>query len=176
VGVSEARARQLRAAHAVHPATALEIEYSLASRFIEPEILPTARVLGIGVVAYGITGHGLLTGAITPALPSGDARAQSPRLQGDNLTRNLQIVAVLHAIAERHNCSPAQLALAWVLSRGHDILALVGMNRRARIAENVAALDITLADEELSELDRVFAPDAIAGDRYPAEMMRLSAS
>ena len=175
LGLSEANAQQLRAAHHEHPVTALEIEYSLATRFIESEILPTARELGVGVVAYGITGHGLLTGAVTGAPPPGDERALSPRFQGDNLTRNLRTVEALHALAERKSCSPTQLALAWVLARGQDVLALVGMSRRTRIAENLAALDINLTDAELSELDRAFAPGVFAGDRYTAEMMRLSA-
>jgi len=175
LGLSEANAQQLSAAHHEHPVTALEIEYSLATRFIESEILPTARELGVGVVAYGITGHGLLTGAVTGAPPLGDERALSPRFQGNNLSRNLKTVEALHALAERKSCSPTQLALAWVLARGQDVLALVGMSRRTRIAENLAALDITLTDAELSELDGAFAPGAIAGDRHTAEMMRLSA-
>lgn len=175
LGLSEVNAQQLRAAHDVHPVTALEIEYSLATRFIEPEILPTARELGIGIVAYGITGHGLLTGALTTKSALGDQRGESPRLQGDNLIRNLEKVDVLREIAGRTGCSPAQLALAWVLARGQDVLALVGMSRRARIAENLQELDIVLTEETLAELDTVFALGAIAGDRYPAEVMRLSA-
>jgi aryl-alcohol dehydrogenase-like predicted oxidoreductase len=125
-------------------------------------------------VAYGITGHGLLTGSMTGA-PAADQRATSPRFQGDNLTQNLKTVAPLTALAERKGCSPTQLALAWVLARGDDVLALVGMSRRARIADNLAALDITLTNSELAELDTAFAPGVIAGDRYPADMMRLSA-
>jgi aryl-alcohol dehydrogenase-like predicted oxidoreductase len=175
LGLSEVNAQQLRIAHWVHPVTALEIEYSLATRFIEAEILPTARELGVGVVAYGITGHGLLTGSMTGPPPAADQRASSPRFQDDNLTQNRKTVAPLTALAQRKGCSPTQLALAWVLSRGDDVLALVGMSRRARIADNLAALDITLTDAELSELDATFGPGAIAGDRYPPEMMRLSA-
>jgi aryl-alcohol dehydrogenase-like predicted oxidoreductase len=175
LGLSEVNAQQLRAAHQVHPVTALQIEYSLASRFIEPEILPTARELGIGVVAYGVTGHGLLTATTADAPPPWDQRANSPRFQGENFTRNLQTVHALQELAQRKHCSPTQLALAWVLSRGPDILALVGMSRRSRIPENIAALDIILTDAERAELDRVFAPGAIAGDRYSPEMMRLSA-
>lgn len=175
LGLSEANASQLREAHRVHPVSALEIEYSLATRFIEAEILPTARELGVGIVAYGITGHGLLTGSMTGAAPAADQRAASPRFQGDNLTQNLKTVAPLTALADRKGCSPTQLALAWVLARGDDVLALVGMSRRARIADNLAALDITLTNSELAELDTAFAPGVIAGDRYPADMMRLSA-
>jgi aryl-alcohol dehydrogenase-like predicted oxidoreductase len=171
LGLSEANAIQLRAAHREHPVTALEIEYSLATRFIEAQILPAARELGVGIVAYGITGHGLLTGAT----PAESLRALSPRLAPDNLRQNLRTVAALDALAERKNCAPAQLALAWVLAQGEDVLALIGMTRRARITENLAALDITLSDAELSELDKAFAPGAIAGDRYPPELMRLSA-
>jgi aryl-alcohol dehydrogenase-like predicted oxidoreductase len=175
LGLSEANAQQLRAAHRVHPVSALEIEYSLATRFIEAEILPTARELGVAIVAYGITGHGLLTGSMTGASPAVDQRAASPRFQGDNLTQNLKTVAPLTALAERKGCSPTQLALAWVLARGDDVLALVGMSRRARIADNLAALDIALTGPELAELDTAFDPGVIAGDRYPADMMRLSA-
>lgn len=175
LGLSEANASQLREAHRVHPVSALEIEYSLATRFIEAEILPTARELGVGIVAYGITGHGLLTGSMTSAAPAANQRAASPRFQGDNLTQNLKTVAPLTALADRKGCSPTQLALAWVLARGDDVLALVGMSRRARIADNLAALDITLTNSELAELDTAFAPGVIAGDRYPADMMRLSA-
>lgn len=175
LGLSEANAAQLREAHRVHPVSALEIEYSLATRFIEAEILPTARELGVGIVAYGITGHGLLTGSMTGAAPAADQRAASPRFQGDNLTQNLKAVAPLTALADRKGCSPTQLALAWVLARGDDVLALVGMSRRARIADNLAALDIALTNPELAELDTAFTPGVIAGDRYPADMMRLSA-
>jgi aryl-alcohol dehydrogenase-like predicted oxidoreductase len=175
LGLSEANAQQLRAAHQVHPVTALEIEYSLATRFIEAEILPTARNLGVGIVAYGITGHGLLTGSMTGSPLPADQRAESPRFQSENLAQNLKTVEPLSVLAQRKGCSPTQLAMAWVLARGNDILALVGMSRQPRIAENLAALDIALTDAEISELNTAFAPGAIAGDRYPAEMMRLSA-
>jgi aryl-alcohol dehydrogenase-like predicted oxidoreductase len=151
LGLSEANTQQLRAAQRVHPVTALQIEYSLATRFIEPEILPAARELGVGIVADGITGHGLLTGALTADPTLSDQRGRSPRLQGDNLVRNLEKVDLLREIAGGTGCSLTQLALAWVLSRGQDILALVGMSRRARIAENLEALDIVLTDSTLAE-------------------------
>jgi hypothetical protein len=151
LGLSEANTQQLRAAQRVHPVTALQIEYSLATRFIEPEILPAARELGVGIVADGITGHGLLTGALTADPTLSDQRGRSPRLQGDNLVRNLEKVDLLREIAGGTGCSLTQLALAWVLSRGQDILALVGMSRRARIAENLEALDIVPTDSTLAE-------------------------
>ena len=171
LGLSEVGAAQLRAAHREHPVTALEIEYSLATRFIEAQILPTARELEIGVVAYGITGLGLLTGTTPPKSP----QAIAPRLAPDNLPQNLRTVAALTALAERKNCAPAQLAIAWVLAQGDDVLALIGMTRRTRITENLESLDITLTDAELSELDKAFAPGAIAGDRLPPETMQMSA-
>ena len=170
LGLSEVGAAQLRAAHREHAVTALEIEYSLATRFIEAQILPTARELEIGVVAYGITGLGLLTGT-----PPKSPQAITPRLAPDNLPQNLRTVAALNALAERKNCAPAQLAIAWVLAQGDDVLALIGMTRRTRITENLESLDITLTDAELSELDKAFAPGAIAGDRLPPETMQMSA-
>jgi aryl-alcohol dehydrogenase-like predicted oxidoreductase len=170
LGLSEVTAAQLRAAHREYPVTALEIEYSLATRFIEPEILPAARELGIGIVAYGITGHGLLAGTTPP-----ESMRRSPRLHPDNLDKNLETAAALQVVARRKNCSPAQIALAWVLAQGDDILALIGMSRRTRIPENLAAVDITLTDADLAELDHTFALGAFAGDRLPPEMLHNSA-
>jgi aryl-alcohol dehydrogenase-like predicted oxidoreductase len=163
LGLSEANAAHLRAAHRAHPVTALQIEYSLARRFIEGEILPTARELGVGFVAYGITGHGLLTGATPPE----NLRALSPRLAPDNLSRNLETATAVEVLARRKNCPPAQLALAWVLAQGDDILALIGMTRRTRMPQNLAAVDISLSGEEISELDRAFAPTSSPGIATP---------
>ena len=167
IGVSEYNAAQLREAHTVHPVTALEIEYSLASRFIEEEILPTARELGVGVVPYGVVTQGLLTGAVSGDLPEGDVRRAFPRFQGENLRKNLEAVAVLRKVAEAQNKTPAQVAIAWVLAQGPDIVPLIGMSRSARVPENLAALDVRLTDEDLAELGTAFAPGAIAGFRYP---------
>jgi aryl-alcohol dehydrogenase-like predicted oxidoreductase len=174
LGLSETDAEQLRRAHRVHPVTALEIEYSLATRLIEPKILPAARELGVGIVAYSIVAQGLLTGDIKGGLPLNDPRGQLPRFQGENLTRNLEAVAHLERMAADKNCTPTQLAIAWVLSRGNDIIALIGMSRRTRLPENLQTLGITFSADELAELDRVFAIGAIHGDRYPAQVQHLS--
>lgn len=174
LGLSEADAGQLRRAHAVHPVSALEIEYSLATRMIEPEILPTARALGIGVVAYGVVSQGLLLGDIAAPLPPEDPRARMfPRFQGDNLVHNLERVAVLKDLANARGCSPAQIAIAWTLSRGDDIVPVVGMSQPSRLAENLAAVELTLSADELAELDRVFAPGAIVGSRQPIQFERF---
>ena len=167
LGVSEYNAEQLRRAHAVHPVAALEIEYSLASRFIEDEILPTARELGIGIVPYGVVTQGLLTGAVSGELPSGDVRSMFPRFQGENLQKNLAAIAALRHVAEAKGRTLAQVAIAWVLAQGRDIVPLVGMSNRSRVPENLAALEVELTDADLAALGNAFAPGAIAGFRYP---------
>ena len=174
LGVSEVGADLLRRAHAVHPVTALEIEYSLACRFIEAEILPTARDLGIGIVAYRILADGLLSGAVTGE-PVGGGRLVPPRLQGENVKRNVASCAFLTTMAAKKGCTPAQLAMAWLLSRGDDIVPLVGMSRRSRLAENLAALDLILDTDDLTALDRAFAPGSIVGDRYPTFVQKYAA-
>jgi aryl-alcohol dehydrogenase-like predicted oxidoreductase len=175
LGLSEAGVAHLRRAHAVHPVTALEIEYSLATRMIEPEILPAARELGIGIVAYGVVSQGLLLGTIEGPLPPGDPRAQLfPRFQGDNLLHNLQRVAVLKELAAAKGLSPAQVAIAWVLSRGDDIVPLIGMSRPSRLPENLAPLDLELTPADLATLDEAFAPGAILGDRQPTRFKHLA--
>jgi aryl-alcohol dehydrogenase-like predicted oxidoreductase len=174
-GVSELSADLLRRAHATHPVSALEIEYSLATRFIEAEILPTARGLGIGVVAYGALARGLLGGALPAALAPTDFRAHNPRFQGENLARNQERAARLAEIATDLGATPAQLALAWVMSRGDDVVTLFGTTRRERLAENLAAATLALPAEVLERLDREFGPDAFAGERYDAVGMRLAA-
>jgi aryl-alcohol dehydrogenase-like predicted oxidoreductase len=175
LGVSEMSVEQLRRANAVHPVTALQIEYSLATRVIESEILPAARSLGVGIVAYGALSRGLLTGAIDSSFAPGDFRAHAPRFQGENLARNLRRVEALKSIAARVGCTAAQLAIAWVLARGEDIVALIGTSKRARLAENLKALDVELAAQDVAELDALFAPGAIAGERYDARQMQLVA-
>jgi aryl-alcohol dehydrogenase-like predicted oxidoreductase len=176
LGVSELSAEQLRRAHAVHPVAALEIEYSLATRFIEDDILPTARALGVGVVAYGALGRGLLTGAVhAEALAPGDFRAHNPRFQGDNLARNRERAAALGEIARALGATPAQLALAWVMGRGDDVVTLFGTTRRARLAENLGAARLVLPPDVRARLDREFGPGAFAGERYDAAGMRLAA-
>ena len=176
IGVSEFNADQLRRACAVHPIAALEIEYSLASRFIEPAILPAARELGVGIVPYGVVTQGLLTGSVPTELPAGDARRVMPRFQGDNLKRNVEIVEQLRDLAKRRGATPAQVAIAWVLAQGDDIVPLVGMSSPSRLPENLRAADLELAPEDLAALDQAFAPGAIAGSRAPEAMRSQIAS
>lgn len=174
LGLSEATPDAIRRAHAVHPVTALEIEYSLATRMIEPAILPLARELGIGVVAYGVVAQGLLLGTIDGPLPVDDPRARLfPRFQGDNLLHNLKTVQALKEMAASTGRSTTQIALAWVLSRGDDVVPLIGMSRPSRLPENLAALDLELTTEELRTLDEAFAPGAIVGDRQPVRFRHL---
>lgn len=172
LGVSEVGADLLRRAHHIHPVSALEIEYSLACRFIEADILPTARELGVAVVPYRILADGLLTGTVSAR---SSAHYAVPRMEGENLEHNLKPIAVLKELAAARGCAPAQLAIAWLLSRGEDMVPVLGMSRPERVAENLQALHITLTTEELAILDSAFAPDAIIGDRYPAQVMRLAA-
>ncbi len=176
LGLSEVGAALIRRAHAVHPVTALEIEYSLACRFIEREILPTARELGIGIVAYRVLAEGLLTGTLSKAQPPSGAHFQTPRMSGENYTRNVATAAAIVGVAARKGVTPAQLATAWILSRGDDIIALAGISRSSRIAENVATLTITFTPDELAELERIFAPDAIIGARYPEFVLKWAAN
>jgi aryl-alcohol dehydrogenase-like predicted oxidoreductase len=175
LGVSEVGAEKLRKAHSVHPVTALEIEYSLACRFAEHEILPAARELGIGVVPYRILGDGLLTGALTAEAANQDPRFTPPRLQGGNRRHNIAAVAPFLELATAKDVTPAALALAWLLSRGDDTVPIVSINRRARIPETLAAMDIDLSAEELATLDTILPPGAITGDRYPPALLEISA-
>jgi aryl-alcohol dehydrogenase-like predicted oxidoreductase len=175
LGLSETGVENIRRAHKVHPVTALEIEYSLGTRFIEKEILPAVRELGIGLVAYGVVGQGLFTGSVRNDLPPNDFRRQFPKFDQENLPKNLERVSFLERMAREKNCTTTQLAIAWVLSRGEDIVPLVGMSRRASLVENLKAFDVTLTKEDLDELDESFALGAITGDRYPAHMKHLTA-
>ena len=175
LGLSETGAENIRRAHEVHPVTALEIEYSLGTRFIEKEILPTVRELGIGLVAYGVVGQGLLTGSVRNDLPPNDVRRQFPKFDQENLPKNLEKVSTLERMAREKNCTTSQLAIAWVLSRGKDIVPLVGMSRRSSLVENLKAFDVTLTKEDLDDLNATFALGAISGDRYPAHMKHLAA-
>ncbi len=169
LGLSEASPNTIRRAHAVHPITALQTEYSLWSRDVEAEILPTLRELGIGFVPYSPLGRGFLTGTITAdtQLNSTDSRAmRMPRFQGENLSKNQVIVERVRAIADRKGVKPGQLALAWVFSKGGDIAPIPGTKRRTYLEENVAALDIHLSPEEVAELEAAVSQDVIAGERY----------
>jgi aryl-alcohol dehydrogenase-like predicted oxidoreductase len=175
IGLSEMGADTIRRAHAVHPVAALQIEYSLMSRGIEAEILPTVRELGIAVTAYGILSRGLLSSG-TARLAPGDPRTRFPRFSGDNHARNLELLAALEAIAEEHETSAAQLAIAWVASRGDDIIPLIGTKRRDRLAEALTALDLTLSADDLAAIEAAVPAAAVAGDRYDrAQMANLDA-
>ncbi|MGE0456099.1 MAG: aldo/keto reductase [Vicinamibacteria bacterium] len=173
VGLSEAGAATIRRAHAVHPICDLQIEYSLVSRGIEDEILPTTRELGIAITAYGILSRGLLSGhwsrerAVTP----GDFRRYLPRFGGVNLDKNLALVEALRALAREKETTVAALATAWVLSRGEDVIPLVGARRRDRLADSLAALDVRLGAEELARIEAAVPKGAAAGDRYPTPLM-----
>jgi aryl-alcohol dehydrogenase-like predicted oxidoreductase len=168
LGLSEAAPETIRRAHAVHPITALQTEYSLWSRDPEEQILPTVRELGIAFVAYSPLGRGFLTGAFTTPADLGeeDRRGQMPRFQGENFERNLRLVEGVRAIAETKGVTPAQVALAWVYSCGEDVVPIPGTKRRRYLEENVRALDVELTEDELQRLDEAFPPGVTAGDRY----------
>jgi aryl-alcohol dehydrogenase-like predicted oxidoreductase len=173
IGLSEVGADTLRRAAAVAPIADLQIEYSLVSRGIEDEILPAARELGIGITAYGVLSRGLISGHFTRdrALAPGDFRGMSPRFQGDNLRRNLDLVDRLRKVAEERGATVAQTAIAWVLARGEDIVPLIGARRRDRLAEALGALDVTLTADDLAAVEQAVPADAVAGERYPAAQM-----
>jgi aryl-alcohol dehydrogenase-like predicted oxidoreductase len=174
LGLSEAAPQTIRRAHATHPITALQSEYSLWSRDAEDEILPTVRELGIGFVAYSPLGRGFLTGKIRryEDLAAEDYRRNSPRFQGENFQRNLELVRVIEQLAREKGCTPSQLALAWVLSRGEDIAPIPGTKRRSYLEENAAAVELKLAEQEVERIEQAFPRGAAAGERYPAEMMK----
>ncbi|MFQ6019005.1 MAG: aldo/keto reductase [Kiloniellaceae bacterium] len=175
LGLSEAGPQTLRRAHAVHPIAALQSEYSLWTRDPEKEILATCRELGIGFVAYSPLGRGFLTGQLTRLddLAEDDYRRHSPRFQGDNFQKNLELVRRIEQIAEEKGVRPAQLALAWVLAQGKDIVPIPGTKRRTYLEENIAALDVQLTRQDLQQIDGVSPRDVAAGPRYPEEMMGL---
>ena len=170
LGVCEAGAATIRRAHATHPIATVQIEYSLWTRDVEAEILPLCEELGIGFVAYSPLGRGFLTGAVTSldALREGDARRNMPRFQGDNLRRNLALVEEVKAHAAAERCTPAQLAIAWVLSRRPFIVPIPGTSHVDRLEQNAAAAGLRLSADTQDALDHVFAPGAAAGTRYPA--------
>lgn len=166
LGVSEITADQLRKAHGIHPVTALEIGYSLADRQIESELLPTAKELGIGVVAFANTAEGLLTGNLTAPLPADSYLNHFSRFQGESLTKNLEKVEQFKLIAKEKGCTPTQLAIAWVNAQGEHIMPLVSMSKRSRLPENMQAMEMTFSDEEMNTLNTLFAPGAIVGQTY----------
>jgi aryl-alcohol dehydrogenase-like predicted oxidoreductase len=173
IGLSEVSAATLRRAHAVYPITDLQIEYSLISRGIEDEILPTCRELGIGVTAYGVMSRGLLSGrwSADRKLAPGDFRGRSPRFTGENLDHNLALVERLREIADSKGVSVAQVVIAWVLSRGADIVPLVGARRRDRLGEALGAVDVVLTPDDLARIEQAVPAGAAAGDRYAAREM-----
>ncbi|WP_194892771.1 aldo/keto reductase [Catenulispora pinisilvae] len=176
LGLSEVNAETLRAAHAVHPITALQSEYSLFTRDIEAEVLPTARELGIGVVPYSPVGRGLLTGAITSVegLAADDFRRANPRFADGNLEANLKLVAELRAVAEQTGHTPVQLALAWLLAQGPDLVPIPGTKRVKYLDENSAAADIELTAEQLARIEAAVPHGAASGERYsPAAAQRM---
>jgi aryl-alcohol dehydrogenase-like predicted oxidoreductase len=173
IGLSEAGAGTIRRAHAVHPIVDLQIEYSLISRGVEDAILPTCRELGIAITAYGVLSRGLISGHWSKERGAAgtDFRAHSPRFSGENLDHNLALVEALRAVAQASGVTVAQAAIAWVLSRGADIVPLIGARRRDRLAEALAALDLNLSAGDLAAIERAVPPGAAAGDRYVAQQM-----
>jgi aryl-alcohol dehydrogenase-like predicted oxidoreductase len=175
VGLSEAGADTVRRAHATHPVSDLQIEYSLISRGIEADILPTCRELGVGITAYGVLSRGLLSGhwSRERALAAGDFRAHAPRFQRENLDRNLSLVGALDELARSKDATSAQVAIAWVLSRGDDVVPLVGARRRDRLEEALRALELDLNAGDLAAIERAVPPHAVAGERYDAHQMAI---
>jgi aryl-alcohol dehydrogenase-like predicted oxidoreductase len=174
IGLSEVSARSIRRAHAVHPIAALQIEYSLVSRNIEREILPTIRELGIALVAYGVLSRGLLSDSAEASKDAGEIRTRMPRFSAESFPRNLALVQALAAIAREKNASTAQLAFTWVRSRGEDVVPLVGARRRDQLREALGALDVTLTKADLARIAQAVPPEAVAGTRYlPAVLAHI---
>jgi aryl-alcohol dehydrogenase-like predicted oxidoreductase len=174
LGLSEASPRTIRRAVAIHPIAALQTEYSLWSREAEGSVLPTARELGIGFVAYSPLGRGFLTGQYKSIddLPSDDYRRNSPRFQGENFSKNLDLVAKIGELAGRKGCSASRLALAWVLAQGEDIVPIPGTKRATYLDENLGAVDVVLTADELRQIDAILPMGAASGDRYHAQAMQ----
>lgn len=175
LGLSEAGAETIRRAHAVHPITALQSEYSLWTRDPEDEVLAVCRELGIGFVPYSPLGRGFLTGKIQDPkeIAQDDYRRTTPRFQGENFQHNLDLVKRVEEIAREKRCTPAQLALAWVIAQGNHIVPIPGTKRRKYLQENIGALDVDLSSEDLERIDEVAPKGAFAGSRYPEAMMKL---
>ena len=175
IGLSEASSATVRRAHAIHPISTLQSEYSLWTRDPEDEVLPTLRELGIGFVPYSPLGRGFLTGQLKSPddFTADDYRRNSPRFQGDNFTKNLKLVERVKAIAARKGITAGQLALAWVLAQGDDIVPIPGTKRRKYLEENIAAGAVVISDVETAEMAEALPKGAAAGDRYPASMMAL---
>ena len=174
LGLSEANAEIIRRAHKEHPISALQSEYSLWCRDIEKDILPTCRELGIGIVPYSPIGRGFLTGKITDVhnLDAKDFRRNLPRFQDDNFQHNFKIVEILQNMAKEKNCTAAQLALAWLMAQGDDIVPIPGTKRRKYLEENVGCLNVGFTKEELEKLNQLLPPDLVKGARYTPEAMK----
>jgi len=173
IGLSEAGADTIRRAHKVHSIVDLQIEYAMITRSVETTILPVLRELGIGVTAYGVLSRGLISESALAGGSTGGFRSHSPRFQGDNLNKNLELVRALKAIADSKGCTVAQLAIAWVAGRGQDIVPLIGARKRERLTEALGALAITLTPDELKRIDAAAPPEAVAGTRYAPEQMAM---
>ena len=174
LGISEAGPQRIRRAHATHRISAVQIEYSLWTRDVEGEILGLCNALGIGIVAYSPLGRGFLTGTVTgrEELRAGDVRLQMPRFHENNLSHNLELVTRLRRLAESEGCTPAQLALAWVLSRGRSIVPIAGTSHRRWLEENAAAADLRISAATQDAIERIFRPGAAAGARYPDQFSK----
>lgn len=174
LGLSEAGPQTIRRAHRVHPIAALQTEYSLWSRDVEDEILPTVRELGIGFVAYSPLGRGFLTGQIKrfEDLAEDDYRRFSPRFQGENFKKNLELVEKIESLAKEKGCTPAQLAIAWLLALGDDIVPIPGTKRRKYLEDNLGALEVTVTKDDLAAIDAIAPKGAAAGTRYPEANMQ----
>jgi aryl-alcohol dehydrogenase-like predicted oxidoreductase len=173
IGLSEVDAETIRRAHAVHPIADLQIEYSLLSRAVEAEVLPTLRELGIGMTAYGVLGRGLISGhwSAERAGAPGDSRGFSPRFSSENVAHNLALVEALRRVADAKGCTVAQLAIAWVAAQGEDIVPLVGARTRERLAEALPAMDLNLTADDLAEIEKAVPAGSARGDRYPPAFM-----
>ncbi|OAA23214.1 putative oxidoreductase, aryl-alcohol dehydrogenase like protein [Frankia sp. EI5c] len=173
IGLSEVDAETIRRAHAVHPIADLQIEYSILSRAVEADVLPTLRELGIGLTAYGVLGRGLISGHWTAGHVAGpgDIRGLSPRFSNGNVEHNLALVEALRRVAEARDCTVAQLVIAWVAAQGDDIVPLVGARRRERLAEALPAAELSLSAADLAEIEKAVPVGAARGDRYPSAFM-----
>ncbi len=176
IGLSETKAQTLRKAHLVYPIAALQSEYSLWTRDPEDEILDTCSELGIAFIPFSPLGRGFLTGQIKQIddLPPDDNRRKFPRFQGENFSKNMKLVELVHSIAREKSCTPGQLALAWVLAQGNHIIPIPGTKRRKYLEENIGSLDVKLCPSDLERIEEAFPRGAVHGDRYPDNLMRLS--
>jgi aryl-alcohol dehydrogenase-like predicted oxidoreductase len=174
-GLSEAGEKNIRRAHAIHPVTALQSEYSLWERNLEPQIIPVLRELGIGLVPFSPLGRGFLTGTAKRAeeYPEGDFRRGDPRFQGQNYDANVRAASLVQTLADRKNAKPGQIALAWLLQKGDDVVPIPGTKRRTYLEENIASVSMKLTPDEIAQLDQALSPEAVSGPRYNEHMMAI---